>query len=72
MRLDLVLAPQFVAAVVVCLAVALALVVGFWKYQRWEDRAIRHWSFIQWGEYLVGAVLGSGAMVGLLVAEYVY
>ena len=44
LRLDLVLVPLSVAAVVVCLAVAPALAVRFWKYQRWEDREIRDWS----------------------------
>ena len=62
LRLDLVSIPLFVASVAVCLAVALALAVGFWKYQRWEDRAIKDWSFIQWGEFVAGATLGAIAM----------
>ena len=69
LRLDLVSIPLFMASVVVCLAVALTLAVGFWKYQRWEDRAIRDWSFIQWREYLVGVTVGVGVMVGLLIAK---
>ena len=67
LRLDLVSIPLFVAAVVVCLAVALALAVGFWKYQRWEDRAIKDWSFIQWGEFVAGATLGAIAMTVVLL-----
>ena len=52
-------------------AVALALAVGFWKYQRWEDKVITDWSFIQWGEFVTGATLGTVVMVGLLIYTYV-
>ena len=54
-------------AVAVFMAVSLALAVGFWLYQRWENRAIRDWSFIQWGEYVSGAVLGAAAMLTVLL-----
>ncbi len=56
-------------SVAVFMAVSLALAVGFWKYQQWEDRAIRDWSFIQWGEFVVGATLGAVVMVGLLISN---
>ena len=55
------------AGVAVFMAVSLALAVGFWKYQRWEDRKIEDWSFIQWGEYVSGAVLGAVAMTIVLL-----
>ena len=69
LRLDLVSLPLSVAAVVVCLAVALALAVGLWKYQRWEDRKLDDWGFILWGNYLVGGIVGAVVMVGLLIGS---
>ena len=47
---------------VFCL-LALALSVGFWRYQRWESRVIQDFSFIQWGEFVTGAFIGAGAML---------
>ena len=41
-------------------ATALALSYGFWRYQRWEQRVIEDWSFLQWGEFVTGAFLGAG------------
>ena len=60
MKLDLI-------SVTVFMTVSLALAVGFWKYQRWEDKALTDWSFIQWGEYVSGAVLGAVAMTVVLL-----
>ena len=44
-------------------ATALALSYGFWRYQRWEQRVIEDWSFLQWGEFVTGAFIGAGGML---------
>ena len=42
---------------------ALALSWGFYRYQRWEASRIQDWSFIQWGEFVAGAFIGTGTAI---------
>ena len=42
---------------------ALGLSYGFYRDQRWEASRIQDWSFIQWGEFIAGAFIGTGGML---------
>lgn len=53
-------------------ATALALSYGFWRYQRWEQRVIKDWSFLQWGEFVTGAFLGAGAATLIPLVMYLF
>ena len=55
-----------ISVVVYCLTTTLQSYVS-WRHQRWESRMVQDWSFIQWGEFVTGTLIGTRAMLLLPV-----